>query len=427
MIQRIRRSFLIGLLLFGQLGLVSACSSHKSSSSFSIDSAMTVAPVTNEDASDCCHKPSQTVTETPTTSDFTIPNVELLDQNGQKVRFYTDFVQGKTVVISFFFTSCKTICPPLTAIMSQVQRKLLHEGRSDIQLISISVDPVKDTPLRLKAWSKNFSAQEGWVFLTGKKITVDRLLKSLRTFTPDPQDHTPMVLLGNEPQGVWKQVNGLSSADIIADAVKALADMPSKLNAKTKTPALNRSKISSQHLKRKENESAHRYFGDVELTDQHGKTHRLYSDLMRGRVLLVNSFFSTCKGVCPIMAQKIKEIRKTFSDRVGKDFVVLSISVDPEVDTPTRLNEYANLLHSGERWYFLTGTKENVETALQKFGMRVDSRENHSNLFLIGNDVTDSWKKVFSLAPTQELIPLIADVLNNHLPLSTTSGSITSK
>jgi len=140
-------------------------------------------------------------------------------------------------------------------------------------------------------------------------------------------------------------------------------------------------------------------------------------------LLLFNSFCSSFKGVCPIMARKIKDIRKAFPDRVGKDFVVLSISVDPEVDTPTRLNEYARNLRAGPGWYFLTGPRENVETVLHKFGMRVDNRESHSNLFLIGNDVTDSWKKVFSLASTEELLPVVTDVFNDDSSLIVTSKS----
>jgi len=411
-----RRSLLFAALVFGQLGLAGACVTRKPRSEPTVRSTVKNGP------NKCC-KPPQAVAESPASPNFIIPDVELVDQNGQKVRFFTDLIQGKTVAISFFFTSCTTICPPLGAIMSQVQRKLLREGRNDIQIISISVDPVRDTPPRLKAWSENFSAQPGWVFVTGKKAVVDRLLKSLRTFTPDPQDHTPMVLIGNEPRGVWKQVNGLSSAGTIADALRALASEPAKTNSDAGVKAATRLAASSLTSQRKENESAHAYFGDVELKDQDGKTQRLYTDLMQGRVLLVNSFFSTCKGVCPIMAQKIKEIRKAFSDRVGRDFVVLSISVDPEVDTPTRLKDYAGQLRAGSGWYFLTGSKENVRTALHKFGLRVDGRENHSNLFLIGNDVTDSWKKVFSLASTEEILHAVEDVFDGHASLPRGVGS----
>lgn len=401
-----QRPRLIEMLCLGLVGLAGGCSAHKPRHSYSTHTAQA------KETNPSYRQPPQNAIGK--SLDITIPDVELLDQDGRKVRFYSDLVQGKTVAISFIFTSCTTICPALTALMSRVQQKLLSDGRSDIQLISISVDPVRDTPSRLKNWSKNFSSQAGWVFLTGPKANVDHLLKALRTFTPDPQDHTPMVLIGNEPHGVWKQVNGLSSADAIADAVRTMAGRPLKPQSGAAALSITNSERLIPDPRHKENESAHQYFGDLELQDQNGETHRLYADLMRGRVVLVNSFFSTCTGVCPVMARKIKDIRKAFPDRVGKDFIVLSISVDPVVDTPERLHEYAKHLRVGSGWYFLTGTKENVEMALHKFGMRVDRRENHSNLFLVGNDVTDSWKKLFSLAPMHELVPAVAEVLNNH-------------
>ena len=407
---RYRRSLVIAPLVLGVLGVAGGCAGG---------SRQTVVDRPGGQGSPAgSEEPAVAGRANAATFDVSIPDVELRDQHGKRVHFYSDLVQGKTVVVSFFFTSCKTICPSLTAMMAQVQRKLLVAGRSDIQLISISVDPVRDTPTRLKAWSENFSAKPGWVFLTGKKRHVDQVLKALRSFTPDPQDHTPMVLLGNEPRRLWKQVSGLSSADAIADAVLELAGEAVDSASEEPTPEQAPKKASVARGERRYNESAHHYFGDIELQDQNGTTHRLYTDLMRGRVLLVNSFFSTCTGVCPVMARKIRELRKAFPERVGKDFFVLSISVDPEVDTPKRLHEYAKNLHAGPGWYFLTGASENVRAALHKFGMRVEDRENHSNIFLIGNDVTDSWKKVFSLAPTDELVTLLTEVFDTPASMS---------
>ncbi|MFQ5503102.1 MAG: SCO family protein, partial [Phycisphaerae bacterium] len=157
-----------------------------------------------------------------------------------------------------------------------------------------------------------------------------------------------------------------------------------------------------------------KYFTDVELLDQYGKSRRLYSDLMKGRVLVIDSFFSSCTGVCPVMNRQLTEIYKSFEDRMGKDLFMLSISVDPTVDTPERLKEYAANLNVGPGWYFLTGSKENVETALRKFGMYVEDRADHSNLFMIGNDAQGLWKKAFGLAPAEELVTIVDSVLNDR-------------
>lgn len=341
-----------------------------------------------------------------------IPDVELMDQYGKPVRFYSELVQGKTVAISFFFTSCTTICPPLTATMTQVQELLKKRGRDDVEIISISVDPVTDTPTRLRAWSKNYNAQRGWTFLTGKKSTVDKLLKALKSFTPDPQDHSPMILVGNEPKGVWKQVYGLASA---SDLARAICDVAGRkpVVEQAATEAASERGHDKAEASPASDEAARNYFTDVELVDQNGVKHRLYSDLMKEHVVVISSFFASCTGVCPVLNQKLTAIRRAFPDHIGKDLFLLSISVDPLVDTPQRLKEYADSLEAGPGWLFLTGRKENVEAALGKLGMAVEDRESHSNILLIGNLRTGLWKKAFGLASATDLARIVDSVLND--------------
>lgn len=92
---------------------------------------------------------------------------------------------------------------------------------------------------------------------------------------------------------------------------------------------------------------------------------------------------------------------------------LVSISVDPVHDTPARLKEYAARFHAKPGWYFLTGSKENVETALRKFGQWVDQPADHQTLFLIGNERTGLWKKAFALSPTDQLFPVVDSVVDD--------------
>src|SRR6185503_7972296 len=105
-----------------------------------------------------------------------IPEVDVLDQNGSALHFYSDLIKGKTVAINFIFTNCTTICPPLGATFARVQKDL---GNKDVQFISVSVDPLTDTPERLKAWGAKFKAGAGWTFVTGNKPEIDQLLRAL--------------------------------------------------------------------------------------------------------------------------------------------------------------------------------------------------------------------------------------------------------
>jgi protein SCO1/2 len=157
-----------------------------------------------------------------------------------------------------------------------------------------------------------------------------------------------------------------------------------------------------------------KYFSDVELVDQDGHTHRLYSDLLQGKTVVVEAFFTTCAGACPVMGQKLAALQDWLGDRLGKDAYLLSISVDPQTDTPARLKQYAQQLGAKPGWFFLTGRKDNVDWALYKLGDYVEDKQDHSNLLILGNEATGLWKKVFGLAPAQELIHSLDSVLHDH-------------
>jgi len=143
-------------------------------------------------------------------SKMNIPDLELLDQNGRKIHFYTDLIKGQTVVINFIFTTCTTICPPLGATFARVQKELGDKVGRDVRFISISVDPATDTPERLKAWGAKFHAGEGWTFVTGNKPEVDELLRALGASSARREDHSPTILIGNDAHGTWTRTYGLA-------------------------------------------------------------------------------------------------------------------------------------------------------------------------------------------------------------------------
>jgi len=160
---------------------------------------------------------------------------------------------------------------------------------------------------------------------------------------------------------------------------------------------------------------AHKYFTDVELVTQNGQKVKFYSDLLQGKVVIINSFFATCQGSCLPLNQNLAKVQEALGDRLGKDVYILSISVDPTVDTPPNLNAYAKKLHARPGWYFLTGAKENVDFALKKIGQFVDDKQDHLNIFIIGNERTGLWKKAFGLAKSEELVKVVESVINDQM------------
>ena len=156
-----------------------------------------------------------------------IPDLPVYDQQGRRLNFYTDLVKGKTVAINFVFTTCTTVCPPLSATFRKVQQELGERVGKDVELISISVDPATDTPERLKGFAEKFKAGPGWTFVTGGKPEIDSLLKALGAATPDKNDHTPMILVGNEAAGKWTRTYGLAPAATLVKVISEAAAAPS--------------------------------------------------------------------------------------------------------------------------------------------------------------------------------------------------------
>jgi cytochrome oxidase Cu insertion factor (SCO1/SenC/PrrC family) len=169
----------------------------------------------------------------------------------------------------------------------------------------------------------------------------------------------------------------------------------------------------SKDGEREKSDPGRNYFTDVELINQNGKPMRFYSDLLKDKVVIINTFFTTCTSVCPPMSRNLQQIQTWLGDRLGKDVHIISISVDSAADTPPRLKDYAGKYKAKPGWFFLTGKKENAEFALRKIGQFVESRDDHSTVIIIGNLHTGLWKKAMGMARPEELIKIVESVLED--------------
>lgn len=160
--------------------------------------------------------------------------------------------------------------------------------------------------------------------------------------------------------------------------------------------------------------AARSYFTDTELVDQDGRTLRFYSDLIRGRSVVINTFFTTCSGICPPLNRRMAQIQERVAGRLGRDVHLVSISVDPETDTPPRLKQYATQWGARPGWYFLTGPRERVELVLRKLGQFAAAPDDHSGVLLVGNDRTELWKKAFALARSEDVLSIVDSVVNDR-------------
>lgn len=149
-----------------------------------------------------------------------LKDLTLLNQYGEKVGFVSDIIGERIVVMDFVYTSCTTVCPILSAVFSQMQERLGDQLGDDVALVSVSVDPIRDTPQRLKAYAARQKARPGWIWLTGPKTIMDEVLDGLGAYSPNFEDHPSMVLVGDGRSGEWRRFFGFPSPDRLMDQVK---------------------------------------------------------------------------------------------------------------------------------------------------------------------------------------------------------------
>ena len=207
----------------------------------------------------------------------------------------------------------------------------------------------------------------------------------------------------------------LLTAAVFTTALNAAAQTPAQNPATPAKPAAPPAPHDHTHMSKtpEKSSAAEKYFTDVALIDQDGKKVRFYSDVLKGKTVVVNAFFTSCTSVCPPMNRNMQKIQQALGERVGRDVFFVSITVDPEVDTPARLKEYAKNFHAGPGWIFLTGKKENLDWALYKLGQYVERKDDHKTIFIIGNEPTGLWKKAFGMANVAELVQVVESVVDD--------------
>ena len=153
--------------------------------------------------------PGRASTSAPAGGRRRFPNVRLLTQDNQPVRFYDDLVKNKIVMFNFFYVSCTGICPASTANLVKVNHALGTRAGRDIFMYSISLKPREDRPAQLKAYAEMHGIAAGWTLLTGTPDDCELLRRRLGFADADPirdrvvTNHIGLVVYGNERLDSW--------------------------------------------------------------------------------------------------------------------------------------------------------------------------------------------------------------------------------
>jgi protein SCO1/2 len=142
---------------------------------------------------------------------------------------------------------------------------------------------------------------------------------------------------------------------------------------------------------------------DISLVRQDGRTVSLPRELDDGRPVLLNFIFTTCSSICPLTSRTLEELqRKLESDATRLH--LMSISIDPEQDTPARLTEYARKFHAGPAWQYYTGTVTASIAAQRAFDVYRGEKMSHTPVTLIRAAPGKPWLRIEGFVTPDELL-----------------------
>jgi len=139
------------------------------------------------------------------------------------------------------------------------------------------------------------------------------------------------------------------------------------------------------------------YFPNVPLVTHEGKTVRFYDDLLKGKSVAVNIIYTGCSAECPLETARLAQLQRLLGERMGRDIVFYSISIDPLNDTPEVLRAYMKKFDIGPGWTFLTGRAEDIRVVTKKLGLSrysdAANKDGHTASLMLGDVAAGQWMR----------------------------------
>ena len=142
---------------------------------------------------------------------------------------------------------------------------------------------------------------------------------------------------------------------------------------------------------------------DLTLVNQAGEQVSARSVLEPEGPVMVNFIFTTCTTICPVMSATFAQVQQSLGDEAA-DVRMVSVSIDPEHDTPERLREYAKRFDAGPQWQFLTGSLEDSIAVQKALDVYRGNKMNHEPTTLLRSGDGDSWVRMDGLAGAADIV-----------------------
>lgn len=199
------------------------------------------------------------------------------------------------------------------------------------------------------------------------------------------------------------------------------------ISSETRLADINRERVASLSPEPVASATGYRAsakFPNATLMDQHGRQLKFYDDIVKDHPICLNVFYTRCQGSCPGTTQKMRSLRHRLKDEFGFKMRFISISLEPDVDTPKELQDYMTLFEIENdpalpEWLFLTGQPEDIESLRRAFGLYERDPEldrdktQHAATLTFGNDRTNRWAALPVGSSMDDLVTTITRITGN--------------
>jgi len=309
---------------------------------------------------------------------------ELTERSGQP--FDSRSLAGKPYVVSFFFSRCPAVCRNLN---QHIGRLANQYKESPLAFVGLSTDSKYDSPEVLAQYADSFECEsDNWLLLTAgsKQHIITQLARNeLATKVDGDGHHTSDLFLIDRwgrfrDRFSWDDPREMKRFDQVVAEVLAETEPPLNKSISTRNVA-----AAYSHEKKNKSPVPIPWLKDFQLTDKDGQL--FFSRDLTGNVWVGSFFFSRCGTVCPKQNAFLAELQ---SEIFGRNAKLVSITTDPEFDTPQVLRPYAKSLNAGDAWHFLTGDSDYINRIGSEFLGILAHGPHHSSQLV----VVDRWGNV---------------------------------
>jgi len=142
---------------------------------------------------------------------------------------------------------------------------------------------------------------------------------------------------------------------------------------------------------------------DVTLVNQDGKRVRLPDLVNSGRPVVLDFIYGTCTTICPVLSANFTNFQRKLGEGAGKAQLI-SITIDPEHDTPAIMKKYLKNYLARPGWDFLTGSRQDIDLVMRAFSAYVPNKMSHLPIIFIRVPRTDQWVRIYGMISTSDFM-----------------------